>query len=477
MPKKPTREDGRRRRARLAKARTRFLEDPDGFVDGEVRLKLDHLRRRGAVPAPEAEARLTGILARFYREPAAMPVSRLPAGRQRAGQALGLGQAGPVVERAPARQRAERLRRRQLAGVSPLLGVRRDGPNGDQPPTAAKAPAAPPPDDDFVLVGEGGVNTGEDGASPLDDLAIPDWLAIVFELLPVTGDIALGREAAAVLAEARASYEAGDTERTLDKLAVLLLIAGAVLTGPAGKAVRKVLKLSGRLSPAPAGRRGGSPRGLGRGLPPPPPFLPPETGYSDPSETRAITPQPPPEPPRDFDPEVARKADRPLQGRPLTPPDVAVVEGLTFPELDQPRVLIFPDLSDEIEQVIIFENRKGNALTKAQLDLIRAVIQSAFPTWTHIGGGRDAAGNEIKEYRIPGPGIAFEDEDGKPGDSRPGSFYTDLTFETPEGRIIHIQTVDLDKHGMITDRELRKARQINRVTEHDVILIPKSWQR
>ncbi len=84
----------------------------------------------------------------------------------------------------------------------------------------------------------------------------------------------------------------------------------------------------------------------------------------------------------------------------------------------------------------------------------------------------------MPEIQIPGPGKAFpHPETGKPGDSRPGSRYPDLTFKNVKTRkIFHVQTVDIDKNGKTIARELESAESIRRATRQNVILIQKKWQ-
>lgn len=52
----------------------------------------------------------------------------------------------------------------------------------------------------------------------------------------------------------------------------------------------------------------------------------------------------------------------------------------------------------------------------------------------------------------------------------------DLTFETPNG-LVHIQTVDVDRDGLPTERELRTARRRAQVTRRPVYIVPKTWQQ
>ena len=158
--------------------------------------------------------------------------------------------------------------------------------------------------------------------------------------------------------------------------------------------------------------------------------------------------------------------------------EVEWVPGLEIPEPDGPKILIFPDISNEIEQIIINDDRNVRQETKDQLDVVRDRVLSAHPDWEHVGGGTNRkTGLEMPEIQIPGPGVAFlHPVTGKPGDSRPGSHFPDLTFRTPSGQLVHYQTVDVDRHGGPANHELRAAARINRATRDPVHLILKTWQ-
>lgn len=156
--------------------------------------------------------------------------------------------------------------------------------------------------------------------------------------------------------------------------------------------------------------------------------------------------------------------------------EVEWVPGFSVPEPDGPMVLIFPDVSEEIYRTLILEERRERQATRDQIDAIRDFYAGLHSDWNHKYGGRDKDGNQMQEYRIPGPGVAFKHPiTGRPGDSRPGSIYVDLTFETPQGHV-HIQTVDVDQDGLPTEQELKQARRIAEVTGRPVYVFPKIWQ-
>ncbi len=156
--------------------------------------------------------------------------------------------------------------------------------------------------------------------------------------------------------------------------------------------------------------------------------------------------------------------------------DVEVVPGLIIPEPDGPKVLIFPDVSEEILRTLIIERRERQE-TKDQIDAIRDFYLDLYADWSHHAGGRPVGSeNDKQEFRLPGPGVAFRHPvTGRPGDSRPGSIYVDLTFKTPNG-FVHVQSVDIDRDGLPTERELRTARRLADLTRQPVYLVPKTWQ-
>ncbi|MBE9557709.1 MAG: hypothetical protein IMF08_12695, partial [Proteobacteria bacterium] len=150
------------------------------------------------------------------------------------------------------------------------------------------------------------------------------------------------------------------------------------------------------------------------------------------------------------------------------------IEAFPIPESGEPQILVFPDMSKALASFVILENKKGNVATKVHIDGVRDWFLAQYPGWIHEGGRRDQKdGSEKKEYWVPGPGKAFPDKTGRGGDGRPGGKWADLTFKSPSGTIVHIQTVDVDRNGKPTERELENAEAIRRATRQTVILIPK----
>ena len=156
--------------------------------------------------------------------------------------------------------------------------------------------------------------------------------------------------------------------------------------------------------------------------------------------------------------------------------EIEEVPGFSAPVPEGPKVLVFPDVSEEVLRTLIIERRERQE-TRDQIDAVRDFYLRLHPDWNHHAGGRPVGSAKDKpEFRVPGPGVAFEHPvTERPGDSRPGSIYVDLTFETPTG-LVHIQTVDIDSDGLPTERELRTARRLADVTGRPVYLIPKIWQ-
>jgi len=122
--------------------------------------------------------------------------------------------------------------------------------------------------------------------------------------------------------------------------------------------------------------------------------------------------------------------------------------------------------------------RLGKEAARKELERIRDFFRKGG--WQHIAGGRFApddpevlagraeAGAERKEHHIRGlfGGLT-------------GGHFSDLTFTDGRGRILHVQSVDVDRNGRPTRRELDNAEKIRRMADGKevyVLLIPKGAQ-
>ena len=156
-------------------------------------------------------------------------------------------------------------------------------------------------------------------------------------------------------------------------------------------------------------------------------------------------------------------------------------------ERTEPTIFILPaPKPDEFGNGIV--ERKGNEATRQELMRIRDYFRSLG--WKHVAGGRYApddpdlygkkkpkvtANSERKEWHIKGHFGGLK-----------GGHFTDLTFRDTRGQLVHIQTVDVDKNGKPTRRELDTADRIWRAIgkkdaigdyeNEDLILIPKGAQ-
>ncbi|MEQ8667056.1 MAG: hypothetical protein RIC16_15160 [Rhodospirillales bacterium] len=150
-------------------------------------------------------------------------------------------------------------------------------------------------------------------------------------------------------------------------------------------------------------------------------------------------------------------------------------------ERTEPTIFILPaPKPNEFGNGII--ERKGNEATRKELERIRDYCRSLG--WVHEAGGRYApddpkvlggddpeivADAERPEYHISGHFKSLK-----------GGHFTDLTFIDTRGRKVHIQTVDVDRNGKPTKRELDTAERIRRALgdeeKADLILVPKGAQ-
>lgn len=199
-------------------------------------------------------------------------------------------------------------------------------------------------------------------------------------------------------------------------------------------------------------------------LPPPPPLPSKEVSPPQPNDLPNI----PPAQPSDLEELIPETIEsQTLPGPPIRPAD--------------PEIYIFDPPPAPISDVL--EDRKGNQLTKAELDYLRDRILAENPGWTHVHGGRrQKSGEELSEYRHPGSGYAFGTGD-KPGDGRKGSHYADLTFRNEKGELIHYQHASVDKNGKPTAKELENAMALaqphyvnGKLERPQVYIVVKQWQ-
>lgn len=192
----------------------------------------------------------------------------------------------------------------------------------------------------------------------------------------------------------------------------------------------------------------------------------PSAKQMDPAPT--VPPTPGSEPPKEKD-RPPTKTESPAQ--PVELPDLSQ----PLPKVDKPTIFIHPALPEELRGGTIIE-RKGNEATRKELEGIRDFYESQG--WKHVAGGRyskrhenvlngkQKAGDEQEERHIKGHFGSLK-----------GGHFTDLTFETPDGRIVHVQTVDVDRNGKPTEREIDTAERIRRAVENEhILLIPKGAQ-
>ena len=107
-------------------------------------------------------------------------------------------------------------------------------------------------------------------------------------------------------------------------------------------------------------------------------------------------------------------------------------------------------------------SRRGNQATRDHIEVLKDKFMSDNPGATHIGGGLDDAGNQMKEVYIrPSKPI--------PGSTKGGS-YTDLTFKTADGKIVHINTVDKGNFNGMSKREFTNLNRIKADAPDTVVI-------
>lgn len=170
--------------------------------------------------------------------------------------------------------------------------------------------------------------------------------------------------------------------------------------------------------------------------------------------------------------------DMPLPDRTESPNEPVEIPDLStpLPKIDKPTIFVLPaPTPGEFGDGIV--ERKGNEATRKELERIRDYFEQV-KGWRHVAGGRYSplhelvrkgerkAGEEQKERHIKGHFKSLK-----------GGHFTDLTFIDERGRTVHVQSVDVDKYGKPSHRELDNAEKIRRATENeDIFLIPKGAQ-
>jgi hypothetical protein len=113
---------------------------------------------------------------------------------------------------------------------------------------------------------------------------------------------------------------------------------------------------------------------------------------------------------------------------------------------------LWPETVDAlVDKWIVMESRRGNDVTRQQLDEIRdyfkgvlTEVDKAFDAIGHTHGGRDEKGKDLKELYIPGIKTRGTKD----------SSYVDLALYNKEtGRYIYIQSVDVRADGSMVPRE------------------------
>ncbi|MCP4328442.1 MAG: hypothetical protein GY791_08400 [Alphaproteobacteria bacterium] len=181
--------------------------------------------------------------------------------------------------------------------------------------------------------------------------------------------------------------------------------------------------------------------------------------------------------------------DQPETLEPTDMPEIQILPGPTIPDAPEGGIFIFPDESEEFSKPTIVENRRGLDPVKQLNDRIRDYVQNQGEKQgldiIHYAGGRNAeTGEDMPEFRIPGPGIAFVDPvTGKPGDTRPGSIHIDLAFlirSEQKITLLLVQSIDVNKDGLPTDREARAIDRAWKAFDMDekpiIVGIPKDGQ-
>ncbi|MCX6840204.1 MAG: hypothetical protein NTX35_20685, partial [Verrucomicrobia bacterium] len=122
--------------------------------------------------------------------------------------------------------------------------------------------------------------------------------------------------------------------------------------------------------------------------------------------------------------------------------------------LDSARNLV--DSAKNISNIV--GGRRGNAATRAHVDLERDRLMQENPDWRHRFGGTDSVtGEPLPELYVPAA-----------GGGRSGSTYPDLSFQKPDGSFHHHNTVDTYADGQtLTTREADNLRRLQLLRPND----------
>ncbi len=116
--------------------------------------------------------------------------------------------------------------------------------------------------------------------------------------------------------------------------------------------------------------------------------------------------------------------------------------------------------------------RRGTPETRAHLDMVRDRYLEENPTHIHIYGGRDkVTGAQKKEEYLPPIPPVLKGPNGRK--STKGSSYVDLTFKRPDGTLVRINTVTVEKSGRLTKKEYDNGLRIEKQTGQDLWIITK----
>jgi hypothetical protein len=135
-------------------------------------------------------------------------------------------------------------------------------------------------------------------------------------------------------------------------------------------------------------------------------------------------------------------------------------------DLPQGWIEIFPDQREELPQATIFENRGNKETRQFNQDFV-GVTTRTLPSWKHEAGSRDTWGKEMREEHLRA--LKREEKAGTILNSRK----VDITFVTPRGNRVRVQSVDEHADGTLTGREQRAADAIQGITEekpHDILI-------